>query len=401
MKQPLENIKILDLSRVYAAPAGTMLLGDLGADVIRIESINGTDSMREWGPFVNGQSTYYLSANRNKRSITLNLKQEKGKKIFLELVKNSDVVVENFKTGTMERLGLSYDELKKVNDQLIMCSVTGFGQTGPLKEEPGFDPVIQAMSGLMDVTGYPDGSPTKVGIPITDILTSNYVAISILAAIRTKELNSIGQHIDLSLLDVQISSLANVSSTYLNKNIEPKRMGNAHNNVVPYQVFNCQDEPIILAVGNNQIFKNLCQLLKYPQWITNPKFNTNDKRLENRKELILEIQEVLLRKKADTWLRLFSESKIPAGKVNTIKQAFMDPQIQSRDTVEVLTHPIFGNIKMTRNPMRFSKLNIKSKYAPPVLGEHTNEVLMNELGYCLNDIEILKKENIISSEAGK
>lgn len=398
MDQPLQDIRILDLSRVYAAPAGTMILGDLGADVIRVESPEGTDSMREWGPFINDESTYYLSANRNKRSVTLNLKDKKGKKIFLDLLKTADVVVENFKTGTMERLGLGFDYLKTVNDQLIMCSVTGFGHTGPYKDEPGFDPVIQAVSGLMDVTGQSDGEPTKVGVPIADILTSNYVATSILAAIRMRDFNQEGQHIELSLLDVQVSSLANISSGYINADVIPKRLGNSHNNVVPYQVFYSKDHPIMVCAGNNGLYIRLCNLLGHPEWITDPKFSTNDKRLENETELVSEIQKILKTKTADEWLNLLSNAQIPAGRVNTVEQAFDNPQVQARDTVETLTHPKKGDIKMTKNPMRFSKLNISSKYAPPLLGEHTEEILMNELGYSMQDIEALREDKVIAPE---
>lgn len=395
MKRPLEDIRVLDLSRVYAAPAGSMILADLGADVIRVEMPGGADSMREWGPFVDGESTYYFSANRNKRSITLNLKTEKGKEIFLKLVKNADVVINNFKTGTLERMGLHYDYLKTINDQLIMCSVTGFGQTGPLKAEPGFDPVIQAMSGLMDVTGHPDGEPTKVGIPIADILTSNYVAIGIIAAIRMRDFTKKGQHIDLSLLDVQISSLANVSSSYLNTGIIPKRLGNHHQNVVPYQVFQCKDAPIMLAVGSNIQFKKFCDLLNRPEWKTDPKFKTNEKRLENREELVGKIREILETKNADEWLKLLSEAQIPASKVNTVKEAFEHPQTIAREVVETIKHPVIGDVKMTKSPLRFSDLNIESILAPPLLGEHTDNILIEELGYTKEQLDELREMNVI------
>lgn len=395
MNQPLEDIRVLDLSRVYAAPAGSMILGDLGADVIRIELPAGSDSMREWGPFLNGESTYYFATNRNKRSITLNLKQRKGQEIFLDLVKTADVLLENFKTGTLDRMGLSYDYLKAINDQLIMCSVTGYGQSGPLKSEPGFDPVIQAISGLMDVTGDPQSDPMRVGIPITDILTSKYVAISIISAIRMRDFNKKGQHIDLSLFDVQMSNMANVSSSYLNLGTITKRVGNRHNNVVPYQVFPCKDAPIMLCAGNNRLFVKLCQLLGHPEWATDKKYSTNEKRLENEDELAAKITSVMHMKTVDEWLNLLSKEKIPAGRVNTIEQAFNHPQSQARDIVEVINHPKVGKVKMTKNPMRFSALNIKSKYAPPLLGEHTEDILVDELGYSSEKIEQLRGEGVI------
>lgn len=395
MNQALEDIRILDLSRVYAAPAGSMILADLGADVIRIEHPEGSDSMREWGPFINGESTYYFSANRNKRSMTLDLKSERGKDIFLKLVKNADVVLENFKTGTLERMGLHYDYLNTINDQLIMCSVTGYGQHGPYKDEPGFDPVIQALSGLMDVTGDENGEPTKVGIPIADILTAKYVAISIISAIRMRDFNKKGQHIDLSLLDVQMSSLANVTSSYLNGGTITKRLGNSHNNIVPYQVFYAEDDPVMICAGNNRLFKRLSTLLNHPEWATDSRFSTNAKRLENKEKLTNKIQEIFKKKSANEWLALLSEAKIPAGKVNTIKQAVNHPQIQARETIEEINHSTLGKIKMTKSPLRFSNLNISTQYAPPLLGEHTDEILKNELSFNEEAIEQLKKANII------
>lgn len=395
MKQPLEDIRVLDLSRVYAAPAGAMILGDLGADVIRIEHPDGSDSMRDWGPFMNGESTYYLSANRNKRSVTLNLKDPKGKELFLELVKNADVVLENFKTGTMEKMGLGYDDLKKVNPKIIHCSVTGFGHSGPEKDEPGFDPVIQAMSGLMDVTGQSDGEATKVGIPISDILTSNYVAISIISAIRMRDRNHVGQHIDLSLLDVQMSSLANVSSSYLNAGVVSKRVGNSHNNVVPYQVFQCADDPIMLSVGNDRLFASFCRLINKSEWIIDERYRTNANRKENEEELVTQIKKIMQTKTANEWIQLLSAYKIPAGKVNTIEQAINQPQVQARATIEKLMHPIVGEVKMIKSPMRFSSLNITSRYAPPLLGEHTEEFFKKELGIEGKGLEELRKNSII------
>lgn len=395
MKQPLEDIKVLDLSRVFAGPAGSMILGDLGADVIRIEHPEGTDSMRDWGPFVNEESTYFLAANRNKRSVTLNLKEEKGKELFLKLVKNADVILENFKTGTMERMGLGYEDIKKINDKIIYCSVTGYGQTGPMSEEPGFDPVIQAISGVMDVTGRADGEATRVGIPIVDILTSNYVAISILAAIRMRDFTKIGQHIDLSLLDVQMSNMANIASSYLNVGQVSKRVGNAHNNVVPYEVFQCEDDPIMLSAGNDRLFERFCQLIGKPEWAEEEKYKTNAMRKENEEELIPQIVEIMKGKTAAKWLELLSEYKIPAGKVNTIEEAIGHPQVEARETVEEMAHPVAGEVKMVRSPMRFSGLNVTSRYAPPLLGEHTEAFFKEELGLNDDELKELSENGII------
>lgn len=373
MKQPLQNIKVLDLSRVYAAPAGSMILGDLGAEVIRIEHPKGLDSMRDWGPFINGQSTYYLCANRNKRSITLDLKTEEGKEQLKTLIKDVDILLENFKTGDMKRMGLHYEELKKINPRLIHCAVTGFGQTGPLAHEPGFDPVIQAMSGLMDVTGHPDGEPTKVGVPIADILTSLYVVIGVLSALRMRDFTGEGQFIDLSLLDVQISSLANVASAYINSGFISKRLGNLHNNVAPYQVFNCLDGPLMICAGTNDQFRKLCTSLGHDEWAEDERFLTNSLRKKHETILSQMISEITITKKRDEWIDLLQQYKIPCGKVHSIAEALEQPQVKARDLIGEIEHPEYGKIKFVKNPLQFSNLNIQYKLAPPLLGEHSNE----------------------------
>lgn len=369
--QPLENIRVLDLSRVYAAPAGSMMLADLGAEVIRVEHPDGSDSMRDWGPFLNEQSTYYLCANRNKKSITLNLKTAEGKEQFKELVKDADIVLENFKTGDMARMGLSYEELKKVNPRIIHCAVTGFGQTGPLAHEPGFDPVIQAMSGLMSVTGASDGEATKVGVPIADILTSNYVVISILAALRMRDQTNGGQFIDLSLLDVQMSSLANVASAYLNTGFSSERLGNRHNNVAPYQVFDCADGPLMICAGTDWQFQKLCTILDRKEWAHDARFITNTLRKQHETELVEMITELTMTKTRDEWIALLQQYKIPGGRVNTIAEALEQPQILARQMIGELEHEQYGKMKFVKNPLQFSSLNIQYNSAPPTLGEHT------------------------------
>lgn len=379
MMQPLENIRILDLSRVYAAPAGSMMLADLGAEVIRIEHPNGSDSMRDWGPFVQEQSTYYLCANRNKKSILLDLKTIEGRERFKDLVKDADIVLENFKTGDMARMGLSYEELKKVNPRLIYCAVTGFGQTGPLAHEPGFDPVIQAMSGLMHVTGSPEGEATKVGVPIADILTSNYVVISILAALRLRDQTDQGQFIDLALLDVQMSSLANVASAYLNTGFSSQRLGNRHNNVAPYQVFQCADGPLMICVGTDGQFEKFCAMLKHEEWAKDPRFLSNTLRKQHEAELVQMIANVTITKTRDEWITLLQQYKIPGGRVNTIAEALAQPQLIARDMIGEIEHEQYGIIKFIKSPLKFSNLNIQYKLAPPLLGEHTNEFQKSSL----------------------
>lgn len=392
---PLEDIKILDLSRIYAGPAGSMILGDLGANVIRIESPKGTDSMRDWSPFVEGESTYYLSANRNKSSVTINLKSETGRLLFLDLVKSADVVLENYKTGTLDRLGIGYETLTQQNPKIILCSVTGYGQTGPFSNEPGFDPVIQAISGLMDVTGSAEGDPTRVGVPVVDIYSSLYAAISILTALRVRDKGGEGQHIDISLLDVQISSLANIASSYLMSGYISKRLGNQHNNVVPYQVFQCSDRPMMIAVGNDKQFNKFCEVLNRPEWLSDDKFRFNSSRVENRDELTEQIQPIFLTKSADEWFQILSTNGIPSGPVNNIEQAFKHPQVKARKMVEEVPHPTLGKVKLVRNPIRFSNTPMTIRKHPPLLGEHTVSFLQEELKLDMNEIERLKSEGVI------
>ncbi|WP_308302376.1 CoA transferase [Bacillus sp. V5-8f] len=395
LKLPLDDIRVLDLSRIYAGPVGSMILADLGADVIRIESPKGTDSMREWGPFVEGESTYYLSANRNKRSVTLNIKSEKGKSLFLQLVKKADIVLENFKTGTLNRLGIGFEQLKKMNPKIILCSITGYGQTGPYSKEPGYDPVIQAIGGLMDITGHPDGEPTRVGVPVVDIFSSLYTAISIISAIRIRDRTGEGQHIDISLLDVQISTLANIASSYLMTGNISKKLGNQHNNVVPYQVFQCKDRPMMIAVGNDNLFNKLCKIVNRPEWVSDEKYKTNYARVVNRDDLTEKLQRIFITKNVDEWFEILSNHGIPAGPVNNVEQAFNHPQVQAREMVEEISHPTLGKVKLVRNPIRFSNTPIKIRKHPPLLGEHTVSFLQQELNLDSKEIEELRSEGSI------
>src|SRR5699024_8823280 len=319
----------------------------------------------------------------------------RGKEIFLELVKTSDVVLENFKTGTMEKLGLSYKKIKEVNPKIIMCSVTGYGQTGPFKTEPGYDPVLQAVGGVMDVTGMPDGSPTRVGLPIVDILSSLYVVISILSAIRARDKNGKGQLIDVSLLDVQVSSLANVASSYLMKDLITTRVGNKHNNIVPYQVFECKDRPLMVACGNESQFQKFCNIINKPEWIEDERFSTNESRVKHREIIAEQIQEIMYKKTADEWFQLLSNQGVPSGPVNNIQEVFNHPQVKHRDMVKEINHPRLGNLRLVRNPVLFSQKTIEIKSHPPALGEHTDSFLRDNLNLKDEEIKELKKNNII------
>ncbi|QQK77501.1 CoA transferase [Salicibibacter cibarius] len=395
MENALTGVKVLDLSRVLAGPLGTMLLADMGADVLRVEQPGGSDDIRHWYPFVGDESTYYMAANRNKRSMTLHLKTEKGREIFEELVRTADIVVENFKTGTLDRLGLGYERLKMIKPDIILCSITGYGQTGPMHKHPGYDPVIQAVSGLMDVTGQQDGEPTRVGIPVADIMTSHYVAISLLGALRVRDREQKAQHVDLSLLDVQVSSLANVASSYLLKNHITDRMGNAHGNITPYETFQCVDDPIMIAAGNDRMFAEVAKVMGHPEWADDERFTTNRDRIEHRDELRSFLEDAFSQRPAAEWEEQLTNHGVPCGAVNNIEQVFDHPQVRHREMVQTGEHETLGETTFVRNPIRANGETLSIDQAPPVLGANTEEVLAGELGLDEESLQVLRKEGII------
>ncbi len=395
METALEGVRILDLSRVLAGPFSSMLLGDLGADVIKVEAPNGSDETREWGPpYKGGESAYYLCTNRNKRSITIDFKQEKGKEIIKTLIKNTDVLIENFRTGKLKKMGLGYEEVKKINPGIIYCSITGFGQTGPYRNYPGYDYIVQAMGGLMSITGEENGPPVKVGVAVADLYTGLFAVIAILSALRVKEKTGEGQYIDLALLDAQVAMLANVASNYLIGGIIPKRFGNQHPNIVPYQAFKVSDGEIVVAVGNDEQFKRLCNLIDRNDLANNPLYQTNKERNINRKSLIQELQQIFLTKSKNEWFQLLSKSDIPISPINSIDKVFENPQLKVREMVVDITHPTAGKISIVNNPIKFSKTKVKITKHPPLAGEHTKEILL-ELGFSIADINRLKEEKII------
>lgn len=395
MQKPLSGITILDLTRVLTGPHATMLLADYGADVIRIEHPDRMDDMRYWWPFYKGESTYFLFANRNKRSMTLNLKSEPGRTIFKQLVRDADVVIENLKAGTMARLGLGYEDLKAIKPDLIMCSITGYGQTGPYRAHPGYDPVIQAIGGMMSITGHPDCEPTRVGVPIVDILSSLHVAISIFAALRMREVNGTGQHIDVSLLDVQVSSLANVASSYLQLGHIYRRAGNRHGNIAPYETFACSDKPLMVAAGNDGLFAKLCNALGIPELADDPRFQTNALRVENREALCAILDPIFRRKTAGEWEQILIEHQVPCGPVNAVDQVFAHPQVKHRQLVVETDHPTLGKIKLVRNPIRYSGFQFTVERHPPLHGEHTEQILTEQLGYSAEDVAALREAGVI------
>lgn len=395
MAGALAGIRIIDASRVLAGPFCSMILGDLGADVIKIEHYESGDETRAWGPpFVNGESAYYLCANRNKQSMTLNLKAEQGKEIFRRLAASSDVVVQNFKTGTMEKMGLGYEDLKKLNAGLIMASITGFGLTGPYKELPGYDYIIQAMSGLMSITGEGDGSPMKVGVAIADVLTGLYTVIAILAALHHREKTGEGQEIDISLLDCQVSSLINVASNYLCSGINPKRLGNQHPNIVPYQVFSVKDGELVVAVGNDEQFRRFAAVIGRPELAEMDEYMHNEGRLRNKEKLIPLCGEILKGKTKKEWKELLDGVGIPSGPINTIAELFNDSHIQERNMIVEMEHPEIPTLRLVGSPIKLAKTPVTMRHHPPLFGEHTLSILQ-KLGYGENKISEFKQNSII------
>jgi crotonobetainyl-CoA:carnitine CoA-transferase CaiB-like acyl-CoA transferase len=403
----LAGMRVLDLSRVLAGPWAGQLLADLGADVVKVERPGAGDDTRAWGPpWLNdpegnstGESAYYLSANRNKRSVTIDIASAEGQSLVRRLAAKADVVLENFKVGGLAQYGLDYASLKTVNPRLVYCSITGFGQTGPYASRAGYDFLIQGMGGLMSLTGRPDGTegagPMKVGVALTDIMTGLYAAVAVLAALAHREQSGEGQHIDLALLDVQIASLANQAANYLVGGLVPPRMGNAHPNIVPYQEFPTSDGYMIVAVGNDGQFANLCKTLGKPEWASDERFVTNPQRVKHRSELIALIHSMTVRRKTDEWVAAMEAAGVPCGPINTLDRVFADPQVQARSTRIEMSHPLAREVALVANPIRLSESPVQYRNAPPTLGQHTEEVLSDWLAASAAEIDALRTKKAI------
>jgi len=396
MSSPLAGFRILDLSRVLAGPFCTMLLGDLGAEVIKIERPGTGDDTRAWGPpFVSGESAYYLCANRNKKSLTVNLKSAAGQEIIQRLARISDVLVENFKVGELAQLGLGYDHLKALNPGLVYCSITGYGQTGPDSGLPGYDFVIQGRGGVMSITGEPAGEPMKVGVAIADITAGLFAANAIQAALLARVRTGRGQAIDIALLDTQVAWLANVASNYLVSGQRPGRFGNAHPTIVPYQSFHAREGFFCLALGNDGQWQKLCRLLGRSELAVDPRFATNPARVQHRDVLIPMLQEVFVTQDSAFWLREIAAAGIPCGPVQTIDHVFADPQVLARDMVWTVPHPAVGEVRLTGSPLKLSETPVAYRTHPPLLGEHTDEVLTSLLGYAPEEVARLRAEGAV------
>ncbi|VVD59409.1 CaiB/BaiF CoA transferase family protein [Pandoraea anhela] len=381
----LLGLKVLDLSRILAGPSATQLLGDLGADVVKVERPDAGDDTRKWGPpYVRdasgsetNESAYYLCANRNKRSIAIDLSSADGRALIFDLLANADVLVENYKVGGLAQYGLSYEQLKSRFPRLIYCSITGFGQTGPYASRPGYDFLIQGMGGIMSLTGAPDGQPMKVGVGIADVMTGMYAVVGILAALRHRDQCGEGQHIDISLLDTQISWLVNGAANYLTDGQLPKRLGNGHPNIVPYQVFETSDDSMILAVGNDRQFAKFCQIAGLDHLIGDPMFSTNPQRVINRDAVCEHISVALKTRSRSDWLRALEAADVPCGPVNNLQQVFDDPHVRARGaSVEVpCAWAQSGNVTLLANPLKLSGTPVAYRRPPPRLDEHRDDVL--------------------------
>ncbi len=383
----LSQLRVLDLSRILAGPWASQILGDLGAEVIKVENPSGGDDTRHWGPpYMAGEegesteeSAYFMCANRNKRSVCIDMRTPEGQAQLRELAQDCDVLIENFKVGGAAKYGLDYTTLAELNPRLVYCSITGFGQTGPLANRPGYDFLVQAMGGLMSVTGAADGEPgagpQKVGVALTDIMTGLYAVIGIQAALAERDRSGLGQHVDLALLDVTAATLANQATNYLVGGMNPTRLGNAHPNIVPYQSFVARDGHLIVAVGNDGQFRRYCEVIGVPELADDPRFAGNRDRVHNRDSLVPLLQAKMLERDKDDWIALLEAANVPAGPINTVGEVFSEPQIQAREMQVNVPHPMNPELQLVGNPIKLSRTPVDYKLAPPTLGQHTHEVL--------------------------
>ena len=404
-KGALDGIKILDLTRILAGPFCTQTLGDLGAEIIKVERPGGGDDTRRFGPpFLKDdegkdtiESAYFMGANRNKKSVAIDISKLEGQALIKKIAAKADVLVENFKLGNLARYGLGYDDLKEINPGLIYCSITGFGQTGPYAERPGYDPLIQAMGGIMSVTGDPDGEPMKAGVPIADLMAGMYATVAICAALRSREINGKGQYIDIGMLDTQAAWLSIQAMNYLVGGENPKRLGNGHPNIVPYQVFATADGHIMLTIGNDLQFRRFCEFADCMELAEDERFATNGARVQHRELLIEAMEPVLASRPSQEWLAELEKLPIGCGPINTVEQVFADPHIKNREMVLNMPHEALGGreIPLVASPLRFSATPVTYRHSPPVLGSNTEDVLREVLDLDEEAIKQLRSNKII------
>jgi len=394
--RPLENIKVLDLTRVLAGPFCTMILSDLGAEVIKVEVPGTGDDARSFGPFKNGQSLYFVSINREKKSISLNLKTKKGKEMLQELVKKVDVIIENYRPGTMEKLGLGYDDLKMINPKLIYAASSGFGHTGPDSKKAAYDILAQAMGGIMSITGWPDSPPTRVGMSLGDISASLYTAIGILAALHQRNSTGLGQKVDVAMLDCQVSMLENAITRFQVENKSPEPLGNRHPTISPFQAYKASDSYFVIAAGNDTLWLKLCEAIGRNDLADNEQFKTNQLRTRHLEEMNLELEETLRLKTADEWLKIIDSAGVPCGPINTIDKVLENHQIKARNMIVEVKDSKAGTIKIAGNPIKMDSVAEKpDRNAAPEIGEHNLELYSQMLGLTEAEINQLKEEGII------
>lgn len=408
----LDGVRVLDLSRVLAGPWCTQTLADLGAEVIKVErpprgDHPGGDDTRGWGPpYLQGrdgrdssEAAYYLGANRNKRSIAIDIASPQGQALIRELALRADVLVENYKVGDLARYGLDAPTLLALNPRLVFCSVTGFGQHGPYAERAGYDYAVQALGGLMSVTGerddLPGGGPQKVGVAVADLFTGMYATVAILAALRHRDATGQGQVIDMALLDTQVAMLANLGANYLCTGHAPGRMGNAHQNIVPYQTFQAADGHLIVAVGNDGQFAKLCEILGHPQWAQDERFATNAQRVRHRDQLVPLLAQRIATHARQHWLDAMERAKVPGGAINNLAEVFADPQVQAREMVVPMAHPLSDQLRLVASPIKLSTTPVQYRRPPPLLGQHTDEILA-ELGHAADRIQSWRAEGVVA-----
>ncbi len=396
MAKPLSGIKVLDLSRALAGPYCTLLLSDLGAEIVKVEIPERGDDARYYGPFKNDQSLYFLSLNRAKKSLTLNLKKEEGKQILKDIIKDFDVLIENYRPGTMEKLGLGYDVLKQIKPDLIYAASSGFGRTGPESRKPAYDLLAQARGGIMSITGWPEMPPTRVGMSTGDITAGMFTAIAINAALFHRERTGEGQLIDVAMLDSQVAILENALARYQVNGVSPGPMGNSHPTVSPFQAFKAKDQYFVLPIGNDKIWRDFCDSVGKEEWGKDPRFVTNAGRNENLQVLLPMLEELFITRNAVEWIEMIEANGVPCGLINDMKNVFEDKQVQARNMLVEVEDDIAGTIMIAGNPMKMSSIPEDSHRDPvPKLGEHTFELLKQYLGYNQEKLDQLKKDGVI------
>jgi len=401
--QPLQDIRILDITRALAGPYCTMMLGDLGADVIKVERPGVGDETRGWGPpFVGkpygsypGESAYFIATNRNKRSATVNIQSVEGQEILRKLAGISDILVENYRTGDLDKLGLGYNDLHRLHPKLIYCSVSGYGRTGPYADRPGYDAILQAEAGMMSITGPVDGPPSRTGIPIIDITSGMFAATAILGALRARDMTGEGQLVDVSLFDAHVALLTNVASNYLVGGKTPSRLGNAHPNLVPYDSFSARDGWFVLGVANDKQWSQLCDALARPELKTTAGFSSNRERVANRVAVVAELNNIFSKRNVDDWLTDLTKAGLPCGRINSIPEVFAHPQAIAREMTLETEHASAGTVKLPGFPYKFSGTPAAIRKPPPMLGEHTDDVLMSLLSYSSKQVADLRAKGAI------